>query len=87
MAKCENRTKRSYLTIILFFYSKRHSAVYILSNPAIFDHILQQGKFSMVDVYLSLAKHHTIKSFDHSQGNFIDVGKPEAIGQAEGMFS
>jgi hypothetical protein len=47
----------------------------------------QQGKFSMVDVYLSLAAAETIKCFDHSDSKFIDVGKPESIIKAEELFA
>lgn len=44
------------------------------------------AKFSMVDVYLSLAPSEVIKSFDHSPGKLIDVGKPESVEQAEKLF-
>lgn len=67
------------------FTQKAFSGIHII-NTAIFDHIQQRGKFSMVDVYLALAKQYTIKSYDHSQGKFIDVGKPESIAKAEKMF-
>lgn len=56
-------------------------------EPGIFSLIKQRGKFSMVDVYLDLMQKHTIKSFDHSETRFIDVGRPESIAQAELMFS
>jgi hypothetical protein len=45
-----------------------------------------QGKFSMVDVYLELAKTNIIEAFDHSNSKLIDVGKPESILKAEEMF-
>ena len=56
-------------------------------EPKIFSLVQQRGKFSMVDVYLDLMQKHTIKSFDHSETRFIDVGKPESILKAELMFS
>lgn len=56
-------------------------------EPGIFSLIQQRGKFSMIDVYLDLMQNHTIKSFDHSETKFIDVGKPESILKAELMFS
>ena len=46
-----------------------------------------EGKFSMVDVYLELAKTHDITAFDHSDSKFIDVGKPESILKAEILFT
>lgn len=65
---------------------KAFSGIHVISTK-IFSLIKQQGKFSMVDVYLDLAKEHAIYSFDHSAFKFIDVGKPESIAQAEVLFS
>jgi NDP-sugar pyrophosphorylase family protein len=44
------------------------------------------GKFSLVDLYLELAKTNIISAFDHSNTKFIDVGKPESIVEAERIF-
>jgi MurNAc alpha-1-phosphate uridylyltransferase len=65
---------------------KAFSGIHII-EPRIFQLIKQTGKFSMVDVYLDLMREHTIKSFDHSESRFIDVGKPESIAKAEIIFS
>jgi NDP-sugar pyrophosphorylase family protein len=43
------------------------------------------GKFSLTDVYLKLAD-HLILGYDHSGDSFVDVGKPESVAVAEGMF-
>lgn len=64
---------------------KAFSGVHVI-DPRIFTLIRQDGKFSMVDVYLTLAKEEIIKSFDHSDTSFIDVGKPEAVAEAEKLF-
>lgn len=64
---------------------KAFSGIHII-EPEIFSLIPQHGKFSMVDVYLSLAGKKIIKSFDHSDTPFIDVGKPEKVSVAEEMF-
>jgi NDP-sugar pyrophosphorylase family protein len=64
---------------------KAFSGIHVIST-AIFPLISQQGKFSMVDVYLDLAKHHPIRSYDHSGKKLIDVGKPESIQLAESLF-
>ena len=64
---------------------KAFSGIHVLSNR-IFDLMQQEGKFSMVDVYLSLAATEKILAFDHSDSKFIDVGKPESIQQAEVLF-
>jgi len=49
--------------------------------------LTEEGKFSIVDVYLRLCKAHSILGFDHSEGILVDVGKPEAIAIAEKYFS
>jgi len=66
-------------------HRKAFSGIHII-NPSIFSKISLQGKFSMVDLYLELAKTNQIKGFDHSSSIFIDVGKPESIVQAEQLF-
>lgn len=64
---------------------KAFSGIHVIS-PEIFSLIKMKGKFSMVDVYLELAKTHSISAFDHSNSKFIDVGKPESILKAEKLF-
>lgn len=64
---------------------KAFSGIHIIS-PKIFSLIKMEGKFSMVDVYLELAKTHDITAFDHGDSKFIDVGKPESISKAENLF-
>ncbi len=64
---------------------KAFSGIHVM-NSKIFSLMKQEGKFSMVDMYLDLAKYHRIISFDHSGGKFIDVGKPESIAKAETLF-
>jgi len=58
-----------------------------LFQPSVFDHMSFTGKFSLIDLYLSLAKDHKIADFDHSEDRFIDVGKPDSVARAEQMFS
>lgn len=67
-------------------YQKAFSGVHVI-NPKIFQLMNQEGKFSMVDVYLSLASSQTIQCFDHSGSQFIDVGKPESVIKAATMFA
>lgn len=64
---------------------KAFSGIHII-NKELFPLITWEGKFSMVDVYLELAKTHTIKGYDHSGSKFIDVGKPESVALAEKIF-
>ena len=64
---------------------KAFSGIHVVS-PEIFPLIRQQGKFSIVEVYLDLAAHYPIMGFDHSGSKLVDVGKPEAISTAENLF-
>lgn len=64
---------------------KAFSGIHIIS-PKIFPLISEEGKFSMIDLYLRLCNDHRISAFDHSDGKFIDVGKPESIEKAERLF-
>lgn len=61
------------------------SGIHVIDSR-LFSLVKFSGKFSMVDVYLSLAEVEIIKSFDHSDTSFIDVGKPEAVTVAERLF-
>ena len=64
---------------------KAFSGIHII-DPKIFPLIKNEGKFSMVEVYLDLAKSEIIKGFDHTGSKFIDVGKPDSVAQAEAIF-
>jgi N-acetyl-alpha-D-muramate 1-phosphate uridylyltransferase len=44
------------------------------------------GKFSLIDVYLALAKQHLIMGYNHSGDRLVDVGKPESVAIAESIF-
>lgn len=69
----DNLQRKAYSCIVVF-------------EPAIFSLIKQQGKFSLVDVYLDLAKDHKILGLDHTGDKFVDVGKPESVTVAENAF-
>ena len=64
---------------------KAFSGIHIIS-PDIFPIINEEGKFSMIDLYLRLANDHKIQAFDHSETKFIDVGKTDSVSKAEEMF-
>ncbi len=64
---------------------KAYSCV-VVFEPEIFTLMPFSGKFSLVDVYLSLAAHHPILGYDHTGDKFVDVGKPENISIAESLF-
>lgn len=67
------------------YTQKAFSGIHLIS-PKIFSLMYMEGKFSMVDLYLELAKTHSIGAFDHNNSKFIDVGKPESIAKAESLF-
>lgn len=64
---------------------KAYSGIAVFRSD-IFSHIQQKGKFSLIEVYLSLAAHHSILAFDHSGGKLVDVGRPESVAVAEALF-
>ena len=66
-------------------FDKAFSGIHII-DPRIFSLINREGKFSIVDVYLDLAKTEIIKGFDHSGSKLVDVGRPESVIEAERLF-
>jgi N-acetyl-alpha-D-muramate 1-phosphate uridylyltransferase len=66
-------------------FEKAYSGLAIF-EPGVFDLITLQHKFSLIDVYLSLAHDNKIAGFDHSESKLLDVGKPESVELAERLF-
>jgi NDP-sugar pyrophosphorylase family protein len=63
------------------------SGVQVISG-ALLKSIHQEGKFSLIDVYLdAAATGGLVRGFDHSYGKFLDVGKPETLAAAATLFS
>jgi len=62
------------------------SGIHVI-DPTLFPLIKQEGKFSIIDVYLDVAAGHPVRGFDHSGSRLIDVGKPESVAQAEKLFT
>ncbi len=77
----EERISRQVSSLDLFAFS----GIQVLSQ-AVLNNIPFEGKFSLIDLYLHLAKSHTIKGYDHTGNIFLDVGKPESIEKAEYLF-
>lgn len=61
------------------------SGIHII-KPEIFNHITEEGKFSIMKVYMELMKTEKIIGFNHSGGILIDVGRPESVLEAEKIF-
>ena len=57
------------------------SGIHIIS-PGIFDLMKEEGVFSIIDVYLRLARSHQIKAFRHDDSMWLDVGSPEKLKKA-----
>lgn len=61
------------------------SGIHII-NSEIFKYISETGKFSIIDLYLRLAKKHKISAYEMKHSYWFDLGKPENIIQAENFF-
>jgi len=55
-------------------------------NYKYFDACKLQGKFGLVDAFLSLAASNVILGYEHNPVNWVDVGKPESVAIAEAKF-
>lgn len=61
------------------------SGIQILSKEFL-TKIKQEGKFSIIDTYLSLCATEKIYAYNHTGDVLIDVGKPESIQKASMFF-
>ena len=66
-------------------HSRAFSGIHVVQQ-ALFAKIKQEGKFSMVDVYLDLCATEDIYGFDHTGALLLDVGKPESLTKAASLF-
>ncbi len=58
------------------------SGIHII-EPRLLKAMNHAGKFSIIDTYLEIAKQDTIVGFDHTNGIWLDVGKPESLVKGE----
>ena len=65
--------------------AKAFSGIQIL-HASFYHALTLTGKFSLIDAYLQLAANHPIGFFDHSNDILLDVGKPENLEKAAGLF-
>ena len=49
-------------------------------------HMVRRVGWKDISTFLSLASTHRIMGYEQIGGRFIDVGKPESVAIAEGMF-
>lgn len=62
-------------------YPLAFSGIHIIS-PQIFGLITEQGRFSITDVYLRLAKDYKIIAFLHNETKWLDIGNKENLENA-----
>jgi len=56
-------------------------------QPEIFSLMPAEDRFSITDLYLELAKTHTIKGVSDNSDLWIDVGKPEQLEEARRIYN
>jgi NDP-sugar pyrophosphorylase family protein len=56
-------------------------------EPEIFHLITETGKFSMIDLYLRLAKDEAIFGYHDTSAYWMDLGKPDQLAEAEKIIS
>ncbi|MCF6184522.1 MAG: NTP transferase domain-containing protein [Bacteroidales bacterium] len=56
-------------------------------NTEIFRYITETSKFSIIDLYLRLAKKHKILAYETNYNYWFDLGKPETLKLAEIYFN
>jgi len=69
----EHLQQKAYSCVVIFEYD-------------VFNIMPFSGKFSLTDLYLELAREHTILGYDHTGDKFVDVGKTDSIEVAESLF-
>ncbi len=50
-------------------------------------HRMPEGNFSIIDFYLEVAKTGSILAYDHSDGDWLDVGTPERLKKANSLVN
>lgn len=61
------------------------SGIHVI-HPNIFKYMPAEGTFSMIDIYLKIAKDELVIAYDHSGDLVLDVGKPSSLTIAEEIF-
>jgi len=61
------------------------SGVHII-RPQLLELIPFDGVFSIIDLYLELAKNNRISGYIHNEGLWMDLGNPEQLQEAEKAF-
>ncbi len=67
------------------FLKRAFSGIQVIS-PEIFRKMTETGSFPIREVYLRLAATHHITCFEHDPEGWLDVGTPEKLAKAQGLF-
>ena len=70
--------RRSVGQLSLFAFSGIH-----IISPELLPLLTENGKFSIIQSYLRLAKIHFIQGYDHTDSYWIDVGKHDSLAEAK----
>lgn len=62
------------------------SGIHIVS-PRFLSLMTEEGKFSIIETYLRLARAERISGYRHDESAWIDVGKPETLDKAEAWLT
>ena len=62
------------------------SGIHVI-DPAVFKYFGDEDHFSLTDFYLRNASNFKIQGFDHSETNWVDIGKFEGIKIANKLFT
>ncbi len=57
-----------------------------LIQPEIFSKITESGKFSVIPMYLRLAKRESIYGYHDTSKHWMDLGKPDQLGKAKNII-
>jgi len=66
-------------------YSSSFSGIQII-DPKIFNYFPDKNIFSLVELYLSVAKKEKIIGYAHNEDEWMDLGKMENLNQADSFF-
>lgn len=65
---------------------KAFSGIHII-QPSLLNLIVEQGVFSINEVYLRLASQYPILAFEHDPAYWADIGTPQKLAHAEAMVA
>jgi NDP-sugar pyrophosphorylase family protein len=81
----ETGETRGILTNATSLKPSAFSGIHII-DPKLFSFMPEEKVFSIMDFYINICSQQHINTFDHSQGYWTDVGKPEELAAAEKLL-